>query len=420
MNRRDFFAAGAGSAVAGNLGGPAPGAARSPIAARAAGSAGQQARDRFARLDNEIFINAAGGTPLGAFAAAGLREYEELWRLGRDDGRGAAFGLMLDETRAGLARLIGAQPEEIALVQCTKQGEQIVLEGLPALRRGGNVVTNDLHFGGSLHNLVGLRGAGVDVRIVRSSNWATSLDAMAAAIDDDTALVSVTLVSNVNGHVEPIRELADIAHAHRAHVYADIIQAAGIVPIDVGEMGIDFAAGNGYKWLFGPHGTGFLYVRQSLQGTVLEDRMFPGHLRPNYEPWVEQPDPAQPDFPIAPPTDALRYQPGHVAYLCYAALREGLRFVDAVGVREALAHSVDLNRRLLDGLDADRYECISPHVDRSPIIAFRAPAGAELEPALRAANVVVSLSVGGQIRVSPAVYNRREDIDVLVEALNGA
>lgn len=84
---------------------------------------------------------------------------------------------MLDETRAGLARLIGAQAREIAFVECTKQGEQIVLDGLPALRDGGNVVTDDLHFAGSLHNLVGLRRTGVDVRIVRSKNWRTDVDA---------------------------------------------------------------------------------------------------------------------------------------------------------------------------------------------------------------------------------------------------
>lgn len=55
----------------------------------------------------------------------------------------------------------------------------------------------------------------MDVRIVRSEDWQTDVAAMADAIDDDTALVSVTLLSNVNGHIEPIRELADIAHAQR-------------------------------------------------------------------------------------------------------------------------------------------------------------------------------------------------------------
>jgi len=393
---------------------------RGMIGAEAAIS--QDIRGLFPRLDNEVFLNAAAGTPLSAFAQHGLRQYEEFWRLGPGDGRGAAISAMLDETRAGLARLIGAQANEIAFVQCTKQGEQIVLDGLPALREGGNVVTNDLHFAGSLHKLVGLQRTGVDVRIVRSEHWQTSVDAMAAAIDDDTALVSVTLVSNVNGHIEPIREIADIAHAHGAHVYADIIQAAGIFPVDVEAMGIDFAAGNGYKWLFGPHGTGFLYVRQDLQGTVPADRVFPGHVRHNYAPWVGEPDPDQPAFPFVARTDAQRYQPGHQAYLCYAAVHQGLQFLDGVGVEALRMHSVYLNQSLFDGLDADRYTCISPHVGESPIITFRAREldPGRLEEALRQAHVVVSLSAGNQIRVSPAVFNDDDDIDALITALNEA
>jgi selenocysteine lyase/cysteine desulfurase len=422
MNRRDFLATGAGGAL-----GSAFSPVGTPSSTRLPGrgepesaSSRAQSRAAFARLDREVFIDAAGGTPLSSFAESGLRKYEDFWRLGPGEGRGEYFGEMLNATRQGLARLIGARPGEIAFVQCTKQGEQIVLDGIQALRDGGNLVTNDLHFAGSLHNLVGLRATGLDLRIVRSQGWQTDLEAMAAAIDDATALVSVTLVSNVNGHIEPMRDLADLAHAHGAHVYADIIQAAGIVPVDVRAMGIDFAAGNGYKWLFGPHGAGFLYVREELQGTVLEDRMFPGHVRHNYAPWVDAVDPARPDLPFQQPNDAARYQPGHSAYLCYAAVNEGLRFIEQASVEALQAHSATLNQRLLEGLDVDRYRCISPHVDRAPIITFQATAGQDLEAALRAGNLVVSLSGRNQIRVSPAVYNEPADIDLLAEVLNRA
>lgn len=436
MNRRDFLASGAGgtlgAALTGGIDGTGSGRAvpgsEAQAGTRDAGASGglpsAQAADaesgfraQFVRLQQEVFLNAAGGTPLGAFAQQGLRAYEDFWRLGPADGRGAAFNEMLSDTRSGLARLIGAAPEEIALVQCTKQGEQIVLDGLPELRSGGNIVTNDLHFSGSLHNLIGLRGVGVDVRIVRSSDWQTDLEAMSAAIDDDTALVSVTLVSNVNGHVEPMRAIADLARARGAHVYADVIQAAGIVPIDVEAMGIDFAAGNGYKWLFGPHGTGFLYVRRELQGTALADRLFPGHVQHNYPPWIDPPIAGEPDFVYTQADDAQRYQPGHVAYLCYAAVQRGLERIESVGVDNALRHTVALNQRLYAGLDPDRYECISPHRDRSPIITFRGPAGPGVLDALQASNVVVSYSPGPQIRVSPALFNNESDVDALIAVL---
>ena len=415
MNRRDFLATGAGGALGTALTPPAGGSSG------AAASSGQSTvpRSLFPRLEHEIFINAAAGTPLSTFAHNGLRAYEEYWRLGAA-GRGNYFANMYAETREQIARLLGAEADEIAFVQCTKEGEQVVIDGLPALHAGGNLVTNDLHFSGSLHNMVGMRRAGMDVRIVRSGDWRTDVGAMADAIDDDTALVSVTLLSNVNGHIEPIRELAEVAHAHGAYVYADVIQAVGIFPVDVTAMGIDFAAGNGYKWLFGPHGTGFLYVRQELQGSALEDMAFPGNARHNYEPWVAQPDPNEADFVVHPRASGRRYETGHQAYLCYAALHEGLKFIEDAGVDSLLAHTVRLNQRLYEGVDEDRYECISPHVDRSPIITFRARGDADVASALRAANVVVSLSADGLIRVSPAVFSNDGDIDALIEALHDA
>jgi len=402
LRRRELVAAGLGALVAA--------ACRSTRPARP--------RDLFPLADEHVFLDAAGGTPLSRFTEAGLRRYEAYWRLGPGGGRGEAVTEALSETRAAFARLVGARPGEIAFVPCTKAGEQIVLDGLPALRSGGNVVTNDMHFAGSLHNLVGLRRAGMDVRIVRAVDWDVPLEAMAAAIDERTALVAVTLVSNVNGRVEPLPELAEIAHAQGAHVYADIIQAAGIVPLDLRALGVDFAACSGYKWLFGPHGAGFFWVREELQGTALPDHLFPGHAVHNYEPWVAAPDPDAGEFVYRPPQDAQRYQPGHVSYLGYSALRESLRFIESLGVENLLRHSVRLNRRLVEGLDPERYELLSPHADRSPIVSFRTRVAIDLGESVRAKRVAVA-GGGAGFRVSPAIYNDESDIDRLLEALNG-
>ncbi len=393
MDRRDFVAAGIGGA----LGAPAILAARPhptvPVQ--------DQVRGAFPRLTHETFVNAAGGTPLGRFAQTGLERYMEFQRLGPGEGREDYVGEMLSNIRAEFGRLIGARESEIALVHCTKAGEQTVIDGLEPKRHRRNIVTNDMHFSGSLHNLIGLKRAGTDVRIVRGRDWSVSIDSMEAAIDDQTALVAVTLVSNVTGRIEPIRELAAIAHAQGALVYADVIQATGIVPFNVRDLGIDFAASNGYKWLFGVHGAGFLYVRQELQGTALPDRLFPGHVDYNYRPWVDHPDPAHEDFVYDPRVDARRYQPGHVSYLGYCGVYEGMKFIQRIGVEAALAHSVHLNERLKEQLHPDRFTCISPHVDRSPIITFRTANTSSLEKQLRAANVVVTVG-NDRVRVSPA------------------
>lgn len=414
MNRRRFVAGVGGILAAHSVAGGRP--ARLGQGGRAS-PLNTSVRKFFPRLENEIFLNAAGGTPLGRFAEEALKRYQEFWKLGPAEGRGDYPAEVLSKVRERFGRLIGARPSEIGLVHCTKAGEQIVLDSLPALRRGGNVVTNDLHFSGSLHNLIGLRKAGLDVRIVRNDNWDVSLQAMQRAIDERTALVSVSLISNINGRIEPVKELSDAAHSVGAFLYADVIQAAGIFPFDVRSLGIDFAACSGYKWLFGPHGCGFFYVRQDLQGAGLPDHLFPGHVRPNYAPWVESPQAGLPDFEYRPPEDASRYQPGHISYLGYCALYEGLGFIESLGVEGMLQHSVHLNKRLRERLDPQRFRCISPDPDKSPIITFIAQDPSGLQERLSSAGIVVSLS-GNRIRVSPAVFNNQEDIDRLAEVLN--
>ncbi len=414
MKRREFVNASVGTALGAGAGVGTGGPAR----IEPTGSVLQEGiRASFPRLAGETFVNAAAGTPLGAFAEAGLRRYLEFQRLGPGDRRGEYVSEMLSNIRAEIGRLIGARESEIGLVHCTKAGEQVVLDGLEPWRHGGNIVTNDMHFSGSLHNLVGLAKAGADVRIVRAENWDVSPDAMEAAMDDRTALVAVTLVSNVNGRVEPVRELAELAHARGALLYADIIQAAGIVPFDVHALGIDFAACNAYKWLFGVHGAGFLFVREDLQGDRFSDRLFPGHVAFNYPPWVERPDPNLEDLVYLEPSDARRYQPGHVSYLAYCALYEGLNFVRRIGIDAALDHTVRLHRRLNDQLDRDRFERISPEGQKSPIVTYVARDVARVARNLSAANTVVSLS-GNRVRISAAVYNDERDIDRLAEVMN--
>ena len=257
------------------------------------------------------------------------------------------------------------------------------------------------------------------MRVVRQRDWDVSLEAMADAIDDDTALVAVSLVSNVNGRVEPLRALADRAHDKGALVYADIIQAAGIVPLDVRDLGIDLAAANGYKWLYGVHGAGFLYVRRALQGGAVPDRLFPGSLRFNYPPWVDPPTASQPEVRYRAPQDARRYQPGHVAYLAYAAVHEGLRFLHHVGVERALAHATRLLQRLVSQLDADRFACLTPTGHRTPMLSFRVADHDAVRQRLRERRITVGHGPG-YVRVSPALYNDADDIDALVAALHAA
>ena len=376
-------------------------------------------RDAFPRLQKEIYLNAAGTMPLSNFSELGLQKHNNYNRLGYKHGGGEYVSQMKKEIRGLFASLIKAKENEIGFIQNTKSGEQVALNAVDGIKANGNIVTNDLHFAPSLHNLMGLKKAGRDVRIVRAENWRTSLQKMKAAIDEQTALVAITLVSNIHGHIEDVTELAKYAHQHGAILYADIIQAAGIVPLDVHKMGIDIAACSCYKWLYGVHGTGFIFVSEEHQGSTIKDELYPGFFRHNYTPWVEQADKTKEDMPFRAPSDANRYQAGHISYLGYCAAYEGLKFIHQVGTDKLLAHSVKLNQLLKSKLDGDRYQCISTHLDQSPIITFKANPNEDIWTKLRDANIQASFGQN-RLRISPALYNNENDIELLVKALHKA
>ena len=178
----------------------------------------------------------------------------------------AAMGYKLDDDglRAKFARLINADPDEISFVQSTTAGEQAVIRALDLPDAGGHVVTETLHFFGSFALYEDLSRRGVDVSWVRAVNGRIRLEDIKAAIHKGTKLVALSQVSTVNGFEHDLKAICDHAHAHGALVYADIIHAAGCVPLDVRASGVDFAACASYKWLMGDFGLGFLYVRKDL------------------------------------------------------------------------------------------------------------------------------------------------------------
>jgi selenocysteine lyase/cysteine desulfurase len=397
--RRNFLAMTAGAAAA------------RPAAADLA-----SLRESFPRALQETYLDTAAHCPLSRHTAEGVRRYLDFHMYGPGEGRGEYVEGAMKQVRAMFARLIHAAPSEIALVQCTKAGENIVVNGLDIQASGGNVVTNDLHYAGSIHSYIGRKKHGMDVRIVKARDWRIRLEDMDAAIDRKTRLVAITLVSNVNGHIEDARAISEIAHARGAYVYADIIQAAGIVPIDVKALGIDFAACSCYKWLQGMRGAGFLYVRQELQGTVLRDLLYPGYVYFNYPPWVDRPDPAKEEFPYREPKDATRYEPGNLNYAGYVGQYETFRMMEAIGVERMFEHTLKLVDRLRKELPEVSYRPITPPEQKTPIATFIPRDMEETRRRLERARIQVTL-IGNRMRVSPAPYNNERDIDRLLEAL---
>ena len=322
-----------------------------------------------------------------------------------------------DESKHLFAALINARPEEIAFARSAVEAESNLLNGMQEHLKGGNVVTNDLHYAASLYNYKMRQQDGLDVRIVKHRDWQIELSDMERAVDAKTKLVSITLVSNVNGYLSDVQAISNLTHAHNAYLYVDIIQGVGAVPVDVQAMGIDFAACSTFKWLMGVKGFGFLYMREELQGTVVKPTQHCGGLSFNYAPWVQEPNPAVVEFAFTPTAGPTCYEVSYPSYEGAICAQESLSYIHRLGVHNIRNHVRTLTDRLQSELPAIGYRSITPKGNESPIVAFVAPDPATTMTKLRNAGVHVAMRYGNKMRISPSVFNNHEDVDRLLETL---
>jgi selenocysteine lyase/cysteine desulfurase len=344
--------------------------------------------------------------------AAGAVEQVMAYRLrGAGSGR-ADFGAdRQNDLKVRFGAMIGAKPTEIAFTASTSDGENIVVLGLDLPKRGGNVVIDELHFTSSLYLFKELEKKGVGLRIVKHKNWAIDVKDMERAIDKNTRLVSVALVSNVNGFMHDIKAISDIAHARGALVFADIIQAVGAVPLDMRALGIDFAATGTYKWLMGERGLGFLYVRDEHQGTVLPTTRY-GHRQ------VTNVNRAQLTWERLP--GAAMYESGNIPVLLTAAVSAGIDYVNALSIDKIRGHARPLTDRLQNELPPLGYPSLTPRDTQTPIVAFQLKDAGATAKALQS-NRVAATIIGNEnrLRLSVSVFNNHDDIDRVVAVLGG-
>ncbi len=373
-------------------------------------------REHYPRAVQQVYLNCAAHCPLSTHTRAGMEKYMDFHMYGPGEGRSGYVSKAMGAVKEQFARWIHAKPSEVAFVQNTKAGEWIVFNGLDIQGTGGNVVTNDLHYAGSVHSYIGHKKSGMDVRIIKAKDWVIDLEDMDAAIDKNTKFVAITLLSNVNGHIEDAKAITEMAHAHGAYVYADIIQAVGAIPVDVKALDLDFAACSNYKWLQGVRGSGFVYVREELQGRVVEDMLYPGYVRFNYPPWVDPADADKDEFPYDAPMDASRYEPGNSSREGYCGQYESFKVLDEIGIDSMFAHTMPLVDRIRQELPESKYRCITPEGTRGPVLVF-IPADYEGTKAkLEKANIQATMT-GNRLRISPSFYNNQHDIDKLLDAL---
>jgi selenocysteine lyase/cysteine desulfurase len=364
------------------------------------------------------YLDSGSTHPMSLGAKAALQDY--LTYKTRDR---SAPALDMDEKEKsvieGFGKLVGARPDELCFIQSTTMGENLAIQALDLPRAGGRIVTDALHFFGSFYTYGELGKAGMDVvTLPTTPEGKIDMSAMEAAINDKTKLVAISLVSTTNGFQHDLKRISDMAHAHGAFVYADIVHGAGTVPLDLRASGVDFAASSSYKWLMGDFGLGFLYVRREIQERIRRP-WWGYHQVASFKTHVFPHDPSGPavaDYTSSPNASG-RFAMGTFSWTGLVQLDYSLAWLNQLGVSAIQAWRQPLVNAVQTELRRRGYEPMTPLDSKTPLVAFALQdARTKLADPLKAANVRITTSQN-RFRVSISIFNDMNDIDRLLEAL---
>lgn len=337
--------------------------------------------------------------------------------VGQLSSRGVAAAIdlegELEATRAFLAGFIGAEARELAFVTNTSHALSLVAEGLSWQAGDEIAVCHDEEYPSNLYPWQRLAAErGVVLRPIVSVRGGVTLDEVKRALSPRTRLVAVSSVQYATGAVTDLAGLGTLCREAGALLSVDVIQSLGVLPLDVRNLGIDFAAAGGHKWILGLPGSGLLYVKRDHIAA----------MRPALVGWRATQTPF--DFDNARlvlADNAKRFEEGNLSLTGIAALGAGAGLLDEIGkddVRRRITALLDGLDESLRGLGCD----VSPGPgERAGILTFAHPRLDTGDLATRFEEAGVSLSTRrGRVRVAPHVYNDKTDTDRLLSVLESA
>jgi kynureninase len=306
-----------------------------------------------------------------------------------------------------IGKIIGAGEGEIVMQQNVSICQQIVLSCFDWTKRRNKIVTDSMNFPSNLYNYGQLRSPTV---IISSKDGLISpLNELLEAIDEDTALVSVSHVLFRSSFIQDLAALTRRAHEVGAKIVADVYQSAGTVPLNVHELGLDFAVGGSVKWLLGGPGAGFLYVRRDL---------WP-ELEPRMTGWAahSQPFLFAPEHDYAPGIN--RFQNGTPNVPAMYSAMSGYEIIGEIGVPAIREKSMRQTARLIELAEEAGFRINSPRDpnQRGGTVVIDVPNGYDITQELGRRNYLVDYRPGAGIRVAPHFYSTDEELELVIREI---
>ncbi len=364
-------------------------------------------RNRIPLLGHRILLNACSHSPAAVPTRAAAEAYLDSWeRRGMDWDR---WMEAVELARDAFARLVGGQPEDVAVATSVSQATSSVASGLDWSGERRRVVVSGAEFPTVAHAWRAQVRFGAEIAPVPVRDGVVALEDYEAAIDERTLVVSACHGYYQTGFRQDVGAIARLAHSRGALLYVDAYQTLGTTPFDGPSSGADFVASGCLKYLMGIPGIAFLWVRPGLAH----------RLRPAITGWFGREEPFAFDagrLDWAP--GARRLDLGTPPILEAYVARAGIEWLLEVGLEAIGAWTRALGARLVEGGRERGLRLLgSSDPDRkAPSTAFACDDGHAVEIALRGRGILASAR-GPAIRLAPHFYSTLEEVDLGLDAL---
>ena len=361
-------------------------------------------RSRFRIFQRKIYLNSCSQGALSDAVEDGLHDFIASWHE-----QGSPWELWVqhyEEARTLFAKFINASPDEVAIVTSVSAGVNAIASALN-FRDRRKVVMGEFEFPTMGHVWLGQRSRGADVIFAKAHGNSMPVERYEETVDRNTLIVPLTHVCFKNGFRSHVKAVTAIAHNSGALVMLDDYQDCGTRPVDVRAMNLDFYLAGTLKYLLGPPGLAFMYVRQNLLPSLM----------PTVTGWFGQANPFAYNpqhFELSP--TAKRFETGSPSVPNVYGAAPGIQLLQEIGLSAVASHIKDLAQELLRSAQELGILVKTPPDTKGPLVVLQCKDSSLLVQKLAENGIIASIRHDG-LRISFHAYNTVDDVKAVVEVL---